>query len=461
MRRVVRVRVEKLFGYVDHDTVIRTSTPTILTAPNGAGKTHLLMLLRAALGPDVRSLLSIPFSRFQVDFSDGRGLNIERFQDDKASISLLFESLTTGKNGGDKAIFTEDDLPDVQRELPAYIKQLGNDRWYDARMDRTVSSEFIEKRFGVQLSDQNSERFRHTPEILELFMPNKPILIDTKRLDAAVPAGLSVANSERLSETGSFAGATRINEYTNQIRNEVTDARRNSIRETQRADLSFAGRAIAAAHQEVDEDALHVRYDMIVDRYENLARNALAVGQAPMEFPKKTTSTVRTILNVFLDDWERRLDPLLPLNDKIRLLREILDTKLYNSGKKTSMSPQGGLMFTTFAKRRVRVSSLSSGEQHLVALFTLLLFSAKPGSLVLIDEPEISLHAGWKHAFLDDISRVAQLADLQIILATHSTSIINGQWSLTEELRFPSTRDELSTVDEERTTEDEMDDLLE
>ena len=58
----------------------------------------------------------------------------------------------------------------------------------------------------------------------------------------------------------------------------------------------------------VQEGPLHKRYDDIVDRYEDLARNSLAVGEAPLSFPEKTTPTVRRILNVFLDDWEKRLE---------------------------------------------------------------------------------------------------------------------------------------------------------
>lgn len=459
MRRVTKVAVEGLFGYVNHVASIRTSSPTILTAPNGAGKTHLLMLMRAALGPDIRALFAIPFTSLSLDFEDDHGLVIQRRDDENSSMTLRFIAVKNGVANGKEAVFIEDDLADVQRELPPYIRQLSNGKWFDSRTDRVMSREFIERRFGVQLNDQYSDRFQDKPQVLGLFSADRPILIDTKRLDAAIHGAADSGEAMRLGEIESNSGAARINEYTNQIRKEVIEARRSSIQETQSADLSFAARAIDAADEVVDEDELHKRYDEIVEHYENLARNALAIGEAPMTFPSQTTSTVRTILNVFLDDWERRLSPLLPLNEKITLLREILETKLRQSGKKTAMSPQGGLIFKNNTGRRLRVSSLSSGEQHLVALFTLLLFSAKPGSLVLIDEPEISLHAAWKHAFLQDIIRVSKLADLQIVLATHSSAIINGRWDLTEELSFPSYR-ETAEPDVDTVVDAEMDDLL-
>ena len=58
-----------------------------------------------------------------------------------------------------------------------------------------------------------------------------------------------------------------------------------------------------------------------------------------------------------------------------------------------------------------------------------------PQSLVLIDEPELSLHVGWQVNFLKDLQEVTKLADLDIMMATHSPDIIQDRWDLTVELR--------------------------
>jgi predicted ATP-binding protein involved in virulence len=87
----------------------------------------------------------------------------------------------------------------------------------------------------------------------------------------------------------------------------------------------------------------------------------------------------------------------------------------------------------------------------------MLLFSARSGSLVLIDEPEISMHAAWKHSFLDDISEVAKLSELQIVLATHSSAIINGNWDLVREIEAPVIPDSAITeVDADEDLEGEV-----
>ena len=81
---------------------------------------------------------------------------------------------------------------------------------------------------------------------------------------------------------------------------------------------------------------------------------------------------------------------------------------------------------------------LSSGEQHELVLLYELLFKVKPGSLILIDEPELSLHIAWQLEFLEDLQEITQLADLDVLIATHSPQIINDRWDLTVRLEGPT-----------------------
>ena len=74
---------------------------------------------------------------------------------------------------------------------------------------------------------------------------------------------------------------------------------------------------------------------------------------------------------------------------------------------------------------------LSSGEQHEIVLLFELLFETKPNSLILIDEPELSLHVAWQREMLKDLQEIADLSDFRAILATHSPQIINDRWDLT------------------------------
>ncbi len=432
---LIAVEITGLFGTVNHSIEVRPDAPTIITGPNGTGKTHLFKLVQAVMKLDVAVLFAVEFATVSLEFNNGWMILVDRLVDevnDPEPILNIRASLG-GVVQGAGITKSRDALESSSPEFPDNFRRLADGRWHDRRTGRLYSDRFVQQNYAKKwhwLSDNDRAA---NEKLIEMCSGPGVVLIDTGRLDVS-----KSADEDSRAGINSTSAESRIVDYTNRLRQDVSEARRGSIRATQSADLSFAARAIEAANLEVAEEELHERYDAILERYENLARNALAVGERPLEFPSETSITVRRILHVFLDDWDKRLEPLMPLNEKITTLRDILDSKLEKSGKRTGMSVRGDLEFRVHNNRKLRVVDLSSGEQHLVALFTLLLFSAKPGSLVLIDEPEISLHAAWKHAFLRDIARVAKLARLQVILATHSTGIVNGQWGLVEQLRFPA-----------------------
>ena len=440
MRKVSDFRVDELFGTWSHALKTRQEGPTIITAPNGAGKTHVLVLMSAALRLDAETLIDVPFGKLQLRFSDGIGIEVTRRVAEDVETTVIFQAVRGDKPWGRALPIRESEVGNSEEDLPAYIKRLRDGRWYDQRAQRFYTPAFLERRYRVKLNVPSHARFARHPEILESVADVSPVLIDTKRLDAPIAA--SATRDEPLrarfgdTKLSSYATSS-IGQYVDQIRMQISEARRASVAATQSADLSFAVRALAVKKGSAKEEELRKRYEEIAADFAALTRNSLATGDAPLEFPEKTTPTARRILDIFLDDWQKRLDPLLPINSKITMLRSILDTKLGDSGKRTVISSTGSLRFRRGDRGFVPVSSLSSGEQHLVALFTMLLFSAEPGSIILIDEPEISMHAAWKHTFLQDVSVVAAISDFQVIIATHSTGIINGNWDIVEELGFP------------------------
>jgi ABC-type lipoprotein export system ATPase subunit len=79
------------------------------------------------------------------------------------------------------------------------------------------------------------------------------------------------------------------------------------------------------------------------------------------------------------------------------------------------------------------LSSLSSGERQITAIFYAI-SQLSSHRIVLIDEPEISLHVGWQRKILQTID--AMLNSEQIIACTHSP-VIGADYELSElEFRF-------------------------
>lgn len=80
------------------------------------------------------------------------------------------------------------------------------------------------------------------------------------------------------------------------------------------------------------------------------------------------------------------------------------------------------------------LDQLSSGEKQMLIQVFELLFRAESGTLVMIDEPELSLHMMWQMNYLKNLSQIAQLRGFQCIVATHSPQIFNSLWSKSVDL---------------------------
>jgi len=68
-------------------------------------------------------------------------------------------------------------------------------------------------------------------------------------------------------------------------------------------------------------------------------------------------------------------------------------------------------------------------------MFYELLFKVRKDSLILIDEPEITLHVAWQEEFLRDLQEMTRLSSFDVLIATHSPLIISDRWDLTVELK--------------------------
>ena len=90
--------------------------------------------------------------------------------------------------------------------------------------------------------------------------------------------------------------------------------------------------------------------------------------------------------------------------------------------------------------KEIPLAELSSGEQYELVLIYELLFKVASGSLILIDEPELSLHVAWQKKFISDIQKIQRLKKMTFVIATHSPQIIGDKWNLVQILTHPSAK---------------------
>jgi len=96
----------------------------------------------------------------------------------------------------------------------------------------------------------------------------------------------------------------------------------------------------------------------------------------------------------------------------------------FEDSKKELMIEDGGIKIALSSGKKTNLFALSSGERQIFVLITHLIFNPQMSgqNVLLIDEPELSLHLKWQRHFVGAIRKANPTT--QMILATHSPEII-------------------------------------
>ncbi len=92
------------------------------------------------------------------------------------------------------------------------------------------------------------------------------------------------------------------------------------------------------------------------------------------------------------------------------------------------------VLFQDNSGHKFDIDELSTGEKTLLSKILYLYFKDYKDKVILIDEPELSLHPSWQNRVLKIYENFAKANNCQIIIATHSPHIIGS--AKNEYLRF-------------------------
>ena len=124
---------------------------------------------------------------------------------------------------------------------------------------------------------------------------------------------------------------------------------------------------------------------------------------------------------------KNEIQRLIDFNDNqlIDKLINVLDIFFAETNKKTLFDKD--LYFIEGeSENKLNYKYLSSGERQIIYIFLKVINASKSNSLILMDEPEISLHLSWQEILLNHIRDVNN--NSQIIIVTHSPAIVMNGW---------------------------------
>lgn len=141
---------------------------------------------------------------------------------------------------------------------------------------------------------------------------------------------------------------------------------------------------------------------------------------------KDYNPTYSTALKIYFDDFNEKYRVFQELITKLELFTQIINSRLTFKQIRITRDKGFEIVDNDNPQKILKLSQLSSGEKQEIVLFYELIFDTKKERLLLIDEPEISLHIIWQKMFLDDLIKVSSVIGLQVIVATHSPQIISN-----------------------------------
>ncbi|MFW2177529.1 MULTISPECIES: AAA family ATPase [unclassified Moraxella] len=124
---------------------------------------------------------------------------------------------------------------------------------------------------------------------------------------------------------------------------------------------------------------------------------------------------------------QTQLNRLLKINDQAinANLLTSLNEMFGESNKKVGLNSNFELEFS-YKDELLYFPQLSSGERQVIYILLKVAIASHNNALILMDEPEISLHLSWQEKLLNEIRRIN--SGSQVIIVTHSPAIVMNGW---------------------------------
>lgn len=441
--RIKQISVRNLFNVFNHVIPMKMEDRiTIIHGPNGFGKTAILRLVDGLFNSRYSQIRTIPFKEFYVVFDDETILEvskvIEHQKDESETSNTPKITISRIRPRSEKESFqlrrnlkpAEVPLHFLDEYLPE-LERIGPQMWRYLPTNEVLALDDVLERFGHLLPFDIPKTRKEPPWFKELKDSVDVHFIQTQRL-------LTVSSPTRTK----YKRATPMTEVVAEYCSELGKAIQAKLSEyaalSQSLDRTFPSRLVK---EEVPADSsfetLRKQLSELEDKRNQLTTTGLLAEEKDVDFQVPPTMDERTkgVLSVYVKDVQKKLSIFDEMAAKIDLFKKIINERFKFKGM--TISKERGISFTTIDGSPLSPTSLSSGEQHELVFLYEFLFKVKPNSLILIDEPEISLHIAWQEQFLRDLQQITELASFDVLIATHSPQLIYDRWDLTVELKGP------------------------
>ncbi len=409
---------------------------TIIHAPNGYGKTTILRLLNGFFTGRFTDIESVPFDEFSILLEDSTAIRVfhlprrEKRKGDGLLVRLEREGILLDETHLRTLDPREAEFPlhAIDEFLP-FLTRIGESTWRNIENGEELSFGEIFNRYEDMLPVRLT-RQKTAPWLRELTQSIKIRFIESQRLSRD-------SRNSRGHRNSGVEPAVAF--YSKQIAREMTRRLAEYAELSQSLDQTFPMRLVehlsSGSATSMSPEELEERLGALDQKRARLREAGLLEREdVSFKVPPALQDLAQQVLPMYVSDVEKKLGVFANILEKIELFKAIVSQRFRY--KTATIDKENGFTFESMGQT-LSPMVLSSGEQHLLVLWSELIFMVDKGSLVLIDEPEMSLHISWQQDFLRELSAITRLSNFDALIATHSPQIINERFDLVSVLEGP------------------------
>lgn len=436
-----QLRVEKLFGQFSYTIHFKPTGIAIITGPNGYGKSTILKIIASIVEDGLYEVCQYPFQKLNICPNNGKEFCIEKSEKNEIEVNGIKLQMMTSREIEQWS----------SRYSLKYIERIAPNQYFDRRTGNILDDEEV-----AMLREQTSEtkplikdrlisvnflREKREKRETKIFKSlDEEYLLFKKSLgDIKFIREQRLLREEKRESRYYGEEQSEVIEVIKEIPNKLKEEIKNTvIRYSQIAsslDSTYPKRLFAENISLSQKDYLEKLGDIVIKQekifdYQLLQDIQISTPNTKQEYRPELS----TALSIYLSDTTTKLEVFDKLVSKIDLYKNILDKKLFN--KHVDISSTFGLRIVRNDGMELALDRLSSGEKQIIVLYYDLIFGLENKTILLIDEPEISLHVAWQREMLDDFNKIVflQKDQLSIIIATHSPQLINNHWNMVIDL---------------------------
>jgi predicted ATPase len=410
---------------------------------NGSGKTTILRAIASLLTPDPVWLVNASYDYVAVDFEhDGQELRISSLKENVNGITITVSGST-----------------ELQDTLGAdeirWLSRIGDDEYL-----RHDPDDFVERSRLVTQKLKTLEFISGLPTPIFLGLDRTTLTPSTVSRPSRAPRARTVHPYFRTQLDDAILEAERLlsrqlsilsnerNKIFEELRNKfvlslfaATDVNISLPKlleladtfETKKSSIEYALERSGIQHQAVTStvEPFFVELKRIADDSRGAQKDYEKEKQSPnstVKFLERISPLLNlapsiAIIERALRNVEEATQTEKIISRPLETYKQIMDSFFGDSGK-ALIFEENAVRVSLPTSKNADLTSLSSGERQIFVLITHLIFNPaiRRENVLLIDEPELSLHLKWQRQFVAAIRQAS--ASTQMVLATHSPEII-------------------------------------